>query len=41
MPPLLHHFFGDAVVASGILALLLNVIFPKSDEQKEAEKKSA
>lgn len=35
MPALLHHFFGDAVVASGILALLLNVIFPQ--ELTEAE----
>lgn len=41
MPTFLHHFFGDSVVAAGILALILNVVFPdnsvKETEVLEAE----
>lgn len=29
MPSVMSHFLGDAVVASGIIALVLNIIFPK------------
>lgn len=36
MPALLHHFFGDSVVAAGLLALILNIVFP--EEKKKAEK---
>lgn len=32
MPSVLNHFFADSVVASGILALLLNMVYPKAEE---------
>lgn len=35
MPSLLKHFFGDSVVAAGLLALILNIVFP--EEKKETE----
>lgn len=37
MSPLLHHFFGDSVVAAGLLALILNIVFP---EEKKKEQKA-
>ncbi|BEP28684.1 uracil-xanthine permease family protein [Helicovermis profundi] len=40
MPSVLHQFFGDAVVASGILALIFNIIFPKEKNTIKKEEKS-
>ncbi len=41
MPSLLKHFFGDSVVAAGILALGLNILYPQTDSKAEASKKEA
>ncbi|MFZ5965678.1 MAG: uracil-xanthine permease family protein [Bacillota bacterium] len=35
MPVLLKHFFGDSVVAAGLLAFFLNIIFSHEDVLKE------
>lgn len=41
MPSLMHHFLGDAVVACGIIALVLNIIFPKEDTTGTQGEKAA
>ncbi len=44
LPGVLNHFFADSVVASGILALMLNLVYPQNAEDKPAgslTKKSA
>ncbi|MTI69205.1 MAG: purine permease [Firmicutes bacterium] len=40
MPAVMKHFFNDSVVSAGILALVLNIVFPKdkNEESKEDEK---
>lgn len=37
LPAVLHHFFSDSVVAAGILALVLNMVFPKEKQTQAAE----
>jgi NCS2 family nucleobase:cation symporter-2 len=41
MPAFFSHFFGDSVVAAGILALLLNVVFPEGKEEAKLEDTAA
>jgi len=41
MPGVLNHFFADSVVASGILALLLNLVYPQADEVVKAKDQQA
>lgn len=41
MPSVLHHFFGDSVVAAGILALVLNVVFPEGKKEEKIEEEIA
>ncbi len=41
MPSVLNHFFADSVVASGILALLLNMVYPKAEETKVSGQEKA
>ncbi|KNF08074.1 putative purine permease [Gottschalkia purinilytica] len=38
MPAFFKGFFGDPVVAAGILALILNIVFPEKAEKKSDEK---
>lgn len=41
MPAVLNHFFADSVVASGILCLILNVVFPPTPTETSAVKSEA
>ena len=41
MPSVLNHFFADSVVASGILALVLNMVYPKTETQAAVSEKKA
>jgi NCS2 family nucleobase:cation symporter-2 len=41
MPGVLNHFFADSVVASGILALLLNLVYPKAETLAATQEKQA
>ncbi len=41
MPGVLNHFFADSVVASGILALVLNMVYPQSETVAANEEKQA
>jgi len=41
MPSVMNHFFADSVVASGILALVLNVVFPQTEENASVTEKEA
>ncbi len=41
MHPFLSHFFGDSVVAAGILALILNVVFPEAKKEEKLEEEIA
>jgi len=41
MPGVLNHFFADSVVASGILALVLNMVYPQAETVATSEDKKA
>jgi NCS2 family nucleobase:cation symporter-2 len=41
MPGVLNHFFADSVVASGILALVLNMVYPQAETVAASEDKQA
>ncbi len=41
MPGVLNHFFADSVVASGILALVLNMVYPQAETVAVSEEKQA
>lgn len=41
MPSVLNHFFADSVVAAGILALVLNMVYPKTEEAAASEEQQA
>jgi NCS2 family nucleobase:cation symporter-2 len=41
LPGVLNHFFGDSVVAAGILALVLNIVYPQTKEEQTVSESEA